>query len=246
MKAFDERFLMDLPHCVTLSHVAETGSTNDDLKLAARAGAPDYTLRVADRQTGGRGRTGHSFYSEKGLYMSILLPVQEETMPFVTPIAAVAVARAIRDLTKQSALVKWVNDVFVNDKKVCGILSESVVAEGGRRVVVGIGVNLDLPESDFPEDIRSTAGSISADRSVLAATILRHLFDLLDGGDLDALRKEYRALCFLVGKEIVVKKEAGHRKATALGLTDDLALSVRYDDGSQEDLIAGEVGVRLL
>ena len=75
---------------MTLSHVAETSSTNDDLKVAARGGAPDYTLRVADRQLAGRGRKDHSFHSEGGLYMSILLPVREEIVPYITPIAAIA------------------------------------------------------------------------------------------------------------------------------------------------------------
>ena len=245
MKDFDVEKLRELPHFVTFSHVEETASTSDDLKAVAREGAADYTLRVADRQLAGRGRVGRSFYSENGLYMSVLLPAKEETFPYVTPIAAVAVARAIRELTGEPALIKWVNDVFVNGKKVCGILTESVETSGRRRLVVGIGINIDTPQEEFPEDIRETAGSIHADRSALAARILTHLFSLLDEGDLDAIRSEYRALSFLIGREITVQKENGCLKATAIGLTNDLALSVRYEDGNTEDLRTGEVGVRL-
>ena len=245
MKPFDNTSLLGLSHPTALSHVAETHSTNDDLKVAARNGAPDYTLRVADRQSFGRGRGEHSFYSEGGLYMSILLPFQEERFSFVTPIAAIAVARAISELTGESAKIKWVNDVYVRGKKVCGILSESIVAQGKRRVICGIGINLNTAPDAFPEEIREIAGSISADRSELAARILKHLYLLLDITDLDTIREEYRALSFLIDREITVYKEKGCLSATVLGLTEDLSLSVRYKDGTRENLIAGEVGIRL-
>ncbi len=245
MKDFDESKLSSLSHAVILSRTEETASTNDDLKAAARTGAPDYTLRIADRQLAGKGRLGRSFYSEGGLYMSILLPCREETISFLTPAAAVAVARAIEELTGKAALVKWVNDVYVDDRKVCGILAESVVTEKSRRIVLGIGVNLDTPTQAFPPDIRTIAGSISADRSALAAAILRRLFALTDKGDLALIRREYRELCFLVGREVIVHKENGCRKATVTGLTDALSLSVRYTTGESEDLVAGEISVRL-
>lgn len=245
MRPFDEKKLSKLSHDISFSHVEETLSTNDDLKVAAASGAPDYTLIVADRQTAGKGRIGRSFYSENGLYMSILLPLQKGTFAFVTHACAVAVARAITELTGKVALVKWVNDVYVEGKKVCGILTESVVAQGKRRIVLGVGVNIDTPENAFPEEIRAIAGSIHADRSDLAARILFHLFTLLDAGDLDRIRREYRALSFLIGKKINVYKEKSCRAATCTGLTSDLALSVVYEDGEREDLISGEVSVRL-
>ena len=246
MKDLDRKAFSLLPRSVTLTHVAETASTNDDLKIAAREGAPDYTLLIADRQVAGRGRVGRSFYSENGLYMSILLPIRENILTYVTPIAALAVARAIRELTGDTTMIKWVNDVYVGSRKVSGILTESVVVDGIRRLVLGIGVNLDTPQEDFPEEIRSIAGSIHAGRSALASRILDHLFTLLDEGDLDAIRREYRALSFLTDKQVTVQKESGCLKATVLGITDTLALSVRYENGIREDLIAGEVGIRLV
>ena len=245
MKEFDESKLSTLPHAITFSRAEETASTNDDLKVAARLGAPDYTLMIADRQIAGKGRLGRSFYSEGGLYMSILLPYREETNAFLTPAAAIAVARAIEDLTGKAALVKWVNDVFVENRKVCGILAESVVTQDGRRIVLGIGVNLDSESANFPEELSGIAGAIGAERSELAAHILRYLFDLTDSGDLPSIRREYRKRCFLVGREVTVHKESGCRKATVLGLTEDLSLSVRYDTGEREDLVAGEISVRL-
>ena len=176
--------------------------------------------------------------------MSVLLPAREKALPFVTTIAAIAVCRAVNELTGKCALIKWVNDVYVDGKKVCGILSESVVTEKGRRVIVGIGVNLCHPENAFPEEIKDIAGSVDADRTELAARILLHLFSLYDLSDPGALRKEYRALSFLLGKTVVVEKENDRREAIALGFTSTLALTVRYADGSTEDLLAGDVSIR--
>ena len=244
MKASDATLLSRLPHQVRLTHVAETISTNEDAKKAAREGAPDYTLLIADRQTGGKGRLGRSFYSEGGLYMSILLPFRED-FSLVTPVAAIAVARAIESVCGVKSDIKWVNDVYVRGKKVCGILAESAVAGDKRRIVLGIGVNLNTPANSFPEEIRRVAGSVSGDRNLLAASILEHLFSLLDREDSDHIRREYIERCFLVGHRVNVKKENGCIPATVLGLTDTLALSVRYDDGEREDLIAGEVSIGL-
>ena len=221
MKHFDVNALKKLPHPVFCIHVEETSSTNDDLKVLARRGSADYTLILADRQSAGKGRLGRSFYSEGGLYMSILLPFDNATAFFLTHIAALAVARGIEELTGEGALIKWVNDVYVRGKKVSGILAESIVSPRGRHIVLGIGVNLDTPEEGFPMEIRAIAGSIHADRSLLAVRILHHLFTLLDAGDLDLIRREYAERCFLVGKQAEVIKENSCRKATVTGLTEN-------------------------
>ena len=243
MKPIDKKIILSLPYPIVLSLTEETASTNDDLKVAAKEGAKDYTVRIADRQLAGKGRKGRSFFSEGGLYMSVLLPAYDD-LTLLTPTVAVAVAAAIRDLTEEDARVKWVNDVYVRGKKVCGILAESVVADDHRRVIVGIGVNLNTKEADFPSEIRGIAGSIIADRSALAARILDNLFRLLQE-DPKHICAEYKKLCFLIGQKVTVQKEDGCRLATVLGLTDRLALSVLYDNGQTEDLIAGEVTLRL-
>ena len=245
MKHFDVDALKKLPHPVFCIHVEETSSTNENLKVLARRGSADYTLILADSQSAGKGRLGRSFYSEGGLYMSILLPYDDGTCFFLTHIAALAVARAIEETAGETARIKWVNDVYVKGRKVSGILAESIVSPRGRHIVLGIGVNLDTPEDAFPEEIRAIAGSIKADRSHLAVRILHHLFTLLDAGDLGAIRREYRERCFLVGKEVDVIKEKSCRKATVIGLTDNLALSVRYESGEREDVAFGEVSLRL-
>lgn len=228
---------------IDLTVVEETGSTNDDLKEAARAGAADYTVLIAKRQIGGRGREGRRFFSDGGLYLSVLLPWRERSAPFATQMAAVAVARAIERTAKVAPMVKWVNDVYVGGKKVCGILAESVVTGESRRLVVGIGVNVDTP--DFPEEIKNIAGSLSCDKNALAAQIITELFSVFQNFSAEEVRRDYRALCFQAGTRLTVVKGEILRDATARGLDDALGLIVEYDDGTRETLICGEVRVKM-
>ena len=239
------RVLSSLGRALPATYLTETGSTNDDLKAAAKDGAPDFTLLFAGRQRGGRGREGRSFHSPQGLYMSILLSAAGAYAAYVTHIAAIAVALAIREVTGEDARVKWVNDVYVRGKKVCGILAENVATSSGRRIVLGIGVNADTPEESIPEELRAVAGTIRADHSDLAAAILRHLLRRIEHFSLEEVRREYRELSFLVGSRVSVVKEEGSRMAAVLGLSDSLGLDVMYDDGSREELIAGEVHLLL-
>ncbi len=245
MSKLDEDTILSLPYPLHLLHKGETTSTNDDLKAAARDLAPDFTLLIADKQTAGKGRLGRSFFSEGGLYMSVLLPYREETFRLLTHAAAVAVAEAITELTGTQALIKWVNDVYVDGKKVCGILSESVDV-GARRPIVGIGVNLNTPQQGFPAEIAGIAACVNADRSMLARSILSRLLPLYLDGEKQDIQKRYRALSLLNGKSVLVQKQNDCRPATVLDLTDDLALSVLYEDGSREDLIAADVSLRLV
>ena len=229
---------------IALTVTPETVSTNDDLKAAARAGAADYTVLIAKRQTGGRGREGRSFYSEGGLYLSVLLPWRGESAPFVTHLTAVAVARAIEREAGVTPTVKWVNDLFVMGKKVCGILTESVLVGETRRLIVGIGVNVNTPTETFPKEIKNIAGSVTCDTSSLAAATLNELFSLFDDFSVERVRESYRALCFPIGTELTVLKGDRSYDATAQGLSDDLGLIVAYPDGSRETLISGEVRVK--
>ena len=240
-----ERIKKSVDREITLAVVSETGSTNDDLKAAARAGATDYSVLIAHRQTGGRGREGRSFFSEGGLYMSVLLPWREDSAPFVTHIAAVAVARAIKATAGVTPAVKWVNDLYVDGKKVCGILAESVLADQTRRLVVWIGVNVGTAKEDFPPEIKKIAGSVTCDKSLLAAAILNRLFALFDDFSAERVREAYRAYAFPVGTCLTVIKGSDEREATAQGFSDDLGLIVAYADGTRETLISGEVRIKV-
>lgn len=226
---------------LSLRAVPQTGSTNDDLKAAAKNGAPEYSVLIADRQLAGRGRIGRTFVSASGLYMSVLLPVKKEVLPYLTHLAALAVCRALQETAAVTPCVKWVNDVFVNGKKVCGILAESVTVGESRRYVVGIGVNANTPPDAFPEELKEIAGSVIVDRTALAAAILNHLFSLAEQTPVEVIKKEYAERCFLVGTRVTVVKENSEREATVLGLSEGLGLLVRYDDNEKEELFSGEV-----
>ena len=234
-------------------------STNTILKNMAAAGEPEGAVAVAGEQTAGRGRMGRSFYSPPGtgLYLSILLRPgipAEETTP-VTACAAVAVAESIEELSGEPAQIKWVNDVYVRGKKVCGILTEASIDCETRiadYLVVGIGVNTAVPAGDFPEELRGVAGSafapgsLPALRSRLAAGILDRFF----GYYRDLGRREffdgYKRRSLVLGRSVnLLALGRPPVEARAIDLDPDFALVVRYADGSVGRVSSGEVSLRL-
>lgn len=151
-------------------------STNDIARTWARNDSPEFTTVIAGNQTAGRGRRGRLFFSpaDTGLYMSILVRphLDARDSSAITAIAAVAVAEAIEEVSAQDARIKWVNDVYVDGRKVCGILTEgSVSVEDGRLeyVIVGIGINAYEPEGGFPPDIAAVAGAVFSRTSAAPA-----------------------------------------------------------------------------
>ncbi len=234
----------------------ETESTNRDAKKMAAEGAPEGTVILAERQSAGRGRLGRSFFSpgEKGIYMSVLLrpELDMQKMVRITSMAAVAVARAIERVSCVKTQIKWVNDVYLNNKKVCGILTEGGFDNEGKfaYAVLGIGVNVGFME--FPEDIKEIATSVSNEckkeitREALIVEILKELElwypSLWDGSFL----KESKERSILLGKEILVldvdKKPLYAAKAVDL---DDLGHLIIEREGKKELLHSGEVSVRV-
>ena len=225
-------------------------STNLYLRRLAESAA-DGTAVIAASQTAGRGRSGRGFLSpEGGLYLSVLLrpEVEPERLPTLTPVAAVAVCRAVGNVCGVSCGIQWPNDVLLGGKKICGILVESVLGEkSGPCVIVGVGINANTPS--FPEELRPIAGSILAetgetvDLNALAAELLAQLDALYagwlaDGGG--AVLAEYRRLCLNPGREVL----SGGRRGRALSVGDDYSLLVRWEDGAEEALRFGEVSVR--
>ena len=144
---------------------AEVDSTNTRLKAIADHAA-DGTVIAAGRQSGGRGRLGRSFASpEGGVYLSILLAPTADLSRCLTltPTAAVAVRRAIKRCCGISAYIKWPNDLQLRGKKLCGILTEAVSADGEVKIIIGIGVNLNTRAEDFPPELRDSACSVFSD-----------------------------------------------------------------------------------
>lgn len=233
------------------------GSTNTMLKELAISGEAEGKVIIAEEQTEGRGRFGRSFYSpaKTGIYMSILLrpKMTAEDSLFITTSAAVAVARAIEKISDCEAEIKWVNDVYCNGKKVCGILTEAAVDfEGGELeyAVVGIGINILKPIEDFPSELKDIATSIldierysPNIRSQLIAEILNNFFEYYDSSKEKEFLEEYRKRSFLLGKEIMIISRGKQERAVAMDIDDRGQMVVKLPDGKIKTLFSGEVRV---
>lgn len=232
-------------------------STNTYAKKLASSVLDEDVCIIARSQASGRGRMGRSFFSpDGGLYMSLLLrrDLKAADATHLTTAAAVAVSRAIDSVAGISSSIKWVNDIYLNGKKVCGILTEGKTLPNGMLdfAVVGIGVNLTAPAGGFPSDIAERAGAVfetlpnGAD-SMLAARIINEFLSLIRTESKELCLNEYRARSFIVGKDIdVISLPSGVSKpAKAIGIDDDYRLIVRYDNGQSEALSSGEVSVRI-
>jgi len=227
-------------------------STNKTAKELAASGAPDGTVVLAEQQTGGRGRLGRSFFSPpgSGIYMSVILRPQLDAQNalLVTSAAAVAVARAIDTVFGEHAGIKWVNDIYLNGKKVCGILTEGGINSetgGFDYVVVGIGVN--VTTADFPEELKSIAAAITtgyADRNRLTAEILNEFACIYTALPDTAFMQDYRARSIVIGHDVWVIRGDDRYIAHVLDVNGQGNLVVRDESGALREISTGEVSIR--
>ena len=221
-------------------------STNRAAVEAARAGAAAFYTVMAKSQTAGRGRLSRFFHSPVGgTYFSTVL---RPTLPraqygSITPFAALAVRRAIAELTGVEADVKWINDLYVGGKKICGILAEAGEDLHGKPfVVLGIGINTG---TELPRELRAIATTVPfADPHGLTVRILEHL-----QGAETAIREgnwieEYRALCLWLGELVWVTQGQKTRRAKMLDVTENGALAVEWESGERAVLCGGEISLR--
>ena len=240
-----------MPERLDIRTAAVTGSTNDDIKVLAEKGAEEGTAVIAGAQTAGKGRLGRSFYSpgDSGLYMSVLLRPRLDTADAlaITTSAAVSAAEAVESVTDKTAGIKWVNDIYVSGRKVCGILTESSLAADGslRYAVLGIGIN--AGETEFPPELRDKAGTLGCGasvRPVLAAKVLERFFAYYDALPSRAYMEEYRRRSVLTGKTIEYEAGGILHTAEVLGIDDEARLKVRTSDGKVDYLASGEVNIK--
>ena len=233
-------------------------STNTRARELARQGAAHGTVLIADHQTGGRGRMGRSFHSPSGvgIYMSVILRprCKPQEIMHLTCAAAVAMCDAVENAAGFRPCIKWTNDLVYGKRKIAGVLTELGFDSRGNVdfAVVGIGINCCQQEGDFPEEIRSIAGSLSSvsakaiDRAKVAAAMMDALYrmdqSLLSGKE--PMLHTYRRDCITLGKEVSLVRGEEVRHGTALDIDDEGALLVRLPDGSIEAVNSGEVSVR--
>ncbi|MBQ5885030.1 MAG: biotin--[Clostridia bacterium] len=244
-------------NCYSITVLKEIDSTNTYLKSAAEKGEKDGAVVIAEGQTAGRGRLGRRFYSDKGgLYMSILIrpDMPTERSLFITTGTAVAVSRAIENVCGKRIGVKWVNDIFIDNKKVCGILTEGASDfETGRLqyAVVGIGINVNEPKDKFNKEIANIATAIYEKdepwgiKNRLAAEVLNQFSEIMKAPDDKAVIDEYRARSILIGKEVYITDNDKIKKVTVVDIDDSAAIVLKTDDGEIIKKTSGEISIKV-
>lgn len=233
-------------------------STNALVREKANAGEAEGYVILSDEQKVGRGRKGRNFFSPKGtgIYMSILLRPElysPEQSVRITTMAAVAMCEAIEAVSGVEAKIKWVNDIFVHGKKVCGILTEgSFDMESGlmEYAVLGVGVNLYEPANGFPDELKEIAGTVLKERrndvkNRLASEFLNRFYSYYSDYEDTEYVSKYRNRSFVIGKRISVLSANSSRTALALDVDDECHLQVKYEDGKEENLSSGEISIQI-
>ncbi len=236
----------------------EVGSTNDEALKYAKEHPGEEAVFIAGRQTAGRGRRGREFYSPKdtGLYMSFLIYPKADfsEAALYTCMTAVALSKSIKSALGIDTKIKWVNDIFLEDKKVAGILTEGIASVEDMslsHVVIGAGTNIYDPYEGFPGKLKDIAGFLLTERQEgarekLAAKFITELLSYVHGNHPDFVQ-EYRDLSMLIGKYVRVetfKENTKKKYALVTGIDDKCGLQVRYEDGHEETLSSGEVSVK--
>ena len=235
----------------------ETDSTNNEIRRLAEQGAPHGTLAVAERQLGGKGRRGRVWTSPAGvgIWMSMLLRPQIDPMAasMLTLVMALSTRRGIEKATGLKSEIKWPNDLVLNKKKICGILTEmSTELMEIQYVIPGTGINVN--QMEFPDDIKATATSLRIEsgkiqkRSEIIAAIMEafegYYDTFIETQDMSGLIEEYNANLVNLGNEVCVLDPAGEYRGVSEGINKEGALLVRLSDGTLKEIISGEVSVR--
>lgn len=240
-----------------LEYYDVTDSTNTRAKNLGENGSVHGTLVVAEQQDAGKGRRGKSWSSPPGtsIYMTILLrpKIEPSKAPMLTLVMAYSVAEAIREKEQITAKIKWPNDLVLNKKKICGILTEmSAEVDYINYVVIGVGINVNM--QTFPEEITRTATSLRIEtgemfqRAELIACVMQKFEEyyeqFIEKGDLSCIQKAYNDILVNRDREVMVLEPGGGYQAMAIGINENGELLVEKEDGSRETVFAGEVSVR--
>ena len=240
-------------------------STNTVLRELATKGAKEGRVLAAEGQTSGKGRLGRQFHSPEGhgAYFSLLLrpgdmlqrtggKAGDESL--MTTAAAVAAARAIEEVFDVRVGIKWVNDLFLGERKICGILTEAIMdMENGsvESAILGIGINITMPDEGYPAAIGSIAAPIAGRshgiddrRCRLIASTLDNFWVFYENLAKREFLDEYRSRSIVLGRDIYVVRGDEYKPARALGIDDECKLVVQYENGETAAIGTGEVSVR--
>ncbi len=253
-KPIIEKHMKNYPFLTDIVVLDTVDSTNTYAKNLAKNGAQNGTCVVAKTQTGGRGRLGRSFFSpsDTGIYMSIIFRPEtdhEKNVPH-TIAACVAVCKALEQFSDNNFGIKWVNDIFSDGKKVCGILTEGGSIAGGSEIdyyIIGIGINTELPHSGFPDDIKKIAGAVSgitASKNQIIASVVSEFFSLCKKTTNENIINEYKKRCFILGQTVNYTKDGVTKSGVAKDINNSGNLVVLLNNGNYDTLIFGEISLR--
>ncbi len=202
------------------------------------------SLIIANEQTAGRGRKGNSFFSPKdtGLYLTLVFE-EKENSELLTPLAAVSVCEALENIGIYPK-IKWVNDIFIDGKKVCGILTERYIFKDKSYIILGIGINISTV--CFPDEL-NIAGSLNVDcnKDLLAESISEKVLDYVDKPDNNAVINKYRNRLFIIGKEVSYFKNNIKFTGTVKDINSCCNLIITLPDGKEDILSSGEISIIL-
>ena len=237
----------------SIQYFETISSTNDYAKELARENCPENTVIIAEKQTRGRGRMGRTFFSPEktGLYTSIIIrpSFKAEDALFITPATAVALNKVFEKLYGIETEIKWVNDIYKNGKKICGILTESAFKNDGTLdyVIVGIGINLVKPENGFPDEISEIAGCVfdtpPENPEKLCAEIISSVITACNDLSNKDFLNTYKSRQMLTGKRVILPSE---EEVTVLGVDDHCALIVKDRFGKTLTISSGDVSVKIV
>lgn len=235
----------------------ELESTNKTAKELAFNGLEHGTVIISEKQTAGRGRLGRSFYSPEntGIYMSIILrpELTISNSVLITTAASVAVCRAIEKVTGIDTKIKWINDIVLNNKKVCGILTEaSTDFESGNvnYIILGMGINFKTPKEGFPEELKDTATSLfdeskcNISRNELCAEIINQVLSMIDNLKTNNFIDEYKKRSIVLNQDITFIRNGVSTKGKAIDINNDGSLVVEKEDKEITILNSGEISIR--
>lgn len=239
-------------------HYDSIGSTNTEAKILCDQGLEEGSVILAEEQTSGRGRLGRNWSSPKGSSISMSLVLRPDINPVnvskVTQISAAALSLALDELGVSSG-IKWPNDIQINHKKICGILTEmSSELNKINYVIMGIGINVNINKDSFPDELKDIATSLKHEfnrefsRKELVALFLKHFekmyFDFVKYNNTEEAFNICREKSVLLGRDINVIRGSKITPAKAISIDDNGELLVEYSDGTRSNLISGEVSVR--
>ena len=236
----------------------EVMSTNTVAKFLSENDVSNGTVIISEKQSGAKGRLGKSWESPLGgIWLSLVVKpnVDHSKIPMITLATGVAVVKTLERIGIENAEIKWPNDVMINDKKVCGILTEAVTKLNSiETVVVGVGIDANLNIEDFPKDLQKTTTSIEhelgkkVDENQLIKIFFEefeNIYELYSHEKYEEILKEWRKSSYSIGKIVEVRKP--YRKAYdayIVGISNDGALVVEKNDGTLEKVISGECTIK--